>query len=232
MLISVPANLELGPGAQENICEIRADNFSPTGGRIDVLDVQSNYNHVNLIEEIGARAATQYTVRLGPSAAYNAIQFSTQQAVTGVLDSTGVPIGKRAKNLIRQVGPGLIDAPAGEVICVECWSTSPGGLIQSELKCWVAPALCVLIRAVAWVKKNKDDEARVYFAKNRGYSTKNRVTFPKNHHGSQSIVIDRYASIDIDPQWVFEEGDILSFAMDTGIHGDATVAATALLRFI
>lgn len=231
--------LLLDHGSQENICEIRADAFPNAvglGTTVNVVDVEGRYNEVHCVEEVGTIADTQYTVRLGDEAIYNQISASTQQVVTGFLDDSVIADGKRAKNIVRQTGPALINkGRSGGVVSETFYGAIAAAQTQLQVKRWIAPAKCVVSKVSGRLDTAAPTggDTRIYFAKNSVFSTTNRVTWSDSEAVSvKSINTDTSASVDINDVWVLDEGEFITFAVDTPSGGGVTVAATMDVLYI
>lgn len=231
--------LDLSYGAQENICEVRADTFVDQialGTTIQVANVDGRYNKVHLIEEIGARGDTQYSVRIGGTAIYNEIEYSTQNVVTAKVDESSTVQGRRAKNIIRQIGSGLISngRPGSEAI-VNHYFTLAAAQTQSLQEIWIAPAKCVITKVQGRLNATAPTggDTRLYFAKEAGYSTSNRVTWAASEASTlKSITTDVSASVDINTNWTLEEGDRIFISGDTPSGGGASFSASLYVKFV
>lgn len=231
--------LHLSYGAQENIVDIRADTFPSQiglGTRIDVIAVDGRYNKVHLVEEIGPRADTQYSVMIGDEAIYNEIDFSTQQIVTGAIDDSLSPAGKRAKNIIRQTGTALISkGRSGSESSEGFYAAVAAGQTQAAQKIWIAPAKCVVTYVAGRLNTTAPlgGDTRIYFAKNAAYATNNRLVWSASEAVSvKSITTDTSAGTDIGTRWVLDPGDFITMAVDTPGGGGVTVTGTMFVRYI
>ena len=102
--------LYIGEGGQENNIQIRADTFVGQNGggtTIKVAEIKGSFNSVEILEEIGDRADTQYTVSfVGANPRYNYVKYETQQIVTDDVqfDVSGPAVGKNiAQNIGRPI---------------------------------------------------------------------------------------------------------------------------------
>ena len=229
----------LSYGAQENKIEVRADTFPNQiglGTTVNVLDIDGKYNEVSLKEEVGSIADTQYTVRLGTDAIYNDVVFSTQQVVTAAIDDSASPVGKRAKNILRQNGPALISrGRAGSEGTEGFYMTVAANQVQAVQKIWIAPAKCVVTRVSGRLNATAPTggDTQIYFAKNSAFATNNRVSWAASEAVSvKSITTDTSASVDIGSQWTLNEGDLITMAVTTPSGGGVTATATFFVRYI
>lgn len=227
-------------GAIENEIWLRADTFISQIGlspsrRIDVVDLRGNGNTVHFSEEIGSRAATQYSVRLGPSIVYSRVNGSTQQIVTGFLDDSDVAIGKRVKNTVRQTGSGLLVSRGGEAQDFSAYAVVAAGQTQLSIHEWSVPAKCVVTSYGTKLAgaAPSGGSTYVWFAKNADFTTSNRVEFTEGGSGDrQGVVVDQIAANDIPDRWCLEAGDTIVIAVTTPGGGGATVTAGFSVMYV
>lgn len=224
-------------GAQENDCVVRADTFVPqgVGSRIDVVNVDGSYNKVKFVEEIGSRAETQYSVRLGEFAIYNEVEGSTQNIVTGFLDDTSSPVGKRPKNIVKQTGSGLLSRMGGRSDTITARKETPAGSTTIPVFVFVAPRKCIVTHFSGYteVTAPAGGSSFLYFAKNGVTSTSNRLTWAAGEAASSKTTqVDTGAATDINERWVLEAGDRLNILVTTPAGGGLNVNATAHILYI
>ena len=232
--------IHIADGAQENHCEIRADTWPRNGSGVVVVGptaaarIDGNFNHLVMMEEIGVTGVEQHSVVLGPAAAYNYVEFSTQQIAPGyaAIDDTNISLGARATNIIKQVGPGLVNNVAGSAHTVAWHGSVAGGQRQAIQQVWIAPAKCVIVSCRSRLAPNTRSSAFIYFAKNSAFTTINRVEHQDNHNGRVEVVrSDARAAEEIASFWVLEQNDILTIAVDT--HGGSiTGSVTCLIKYV
>ena len=228
--------LKLGYGAQENECEVRADTFPSqlgSGTTVNVIDVDGGFNTVTFVEEIGSIADTQYSVRLGDNAIYNVVSGSTQNIVTGFLNDASSPQGKREKNIIKQLGSGLLDAASTEVFSF--YGSVPAGVTQSIVKVIPVRKKCVVssIQVLCTTITGATD-TRFYVAKNAAFATDNRLVMPASTAANTVYTqkIDSSAGVDIGAQWSYSPGDRINIAFDIPATGAQIMAATVSIVYI
>ena len=223
-------------GAQDNIIDIRADNFVSQiglGTTINVVDCEGNYNQIKIQEELGVKADTQYVVRYGADSAYNHTKFHTQGIGTGVVDDsaiTGV-----SKNIVEQIGLGGLSSTGGQMMSVHHYTADviPLSVTQEVRDVWIAPKKCIVTRCVAKLTANTTTTVQCYFAKNAVYSTSNRIEFTSGQGTTfENIITDPTAAGAIDAQWELEEGDSIYMAVTNGAGETNRALMSFLVKFV
>lgn len=219
-------------GALENDIDIRADTFVSQltlGTTIYVAEILGQYNHVRLQEEIGARADTQYSVRLGADSAFNEIEYHTQNVVTGRVknDSTS------NRNTIRFMRPNL--NLGGEIVTVSHYAQT--GIVtatnQEVRQKWIAPCPCVVVRMSGVFDANviTSGVAQVHAAKNGVYDGSNLLQFVVG----EGVVAkhqdtDPSAGTPINARWVLAKGDVLHLGFTNTSPNTVKGTVTAHIR--
>lgn len=228
--------VDFGYGAQENIFEMRADTFvtQVAPARIDIINLDGSFNYGNAVEEIGSRAPTQYSVRIGDEAIYNDISVSTQNIVSGLIDESSSPIGKRAKNIIKQTGSALISSATGATGDFGVAQSVAAAQSQFIIGTFVAPSRCVVSRFVGVLQSvaPSGGQTRIYAAKNSNFVAENRISWDAGDAiVAKSIIPDSSASLDISPIWILSAGDFITFAVDTPSGGGVPALASILVKY-
>lgn len=209
--------LQIGLGAQENHVSVRADTFVAQHGQgtaIYVVEILGSVNEVDLNEEIGGRADTQYSIRFGPDAINNVVRYHTEQVVTDVVldEAPGV-----SKNLAIQ--KNRLGAPQGQTVNVHHYTRVPvEPLTSDEVRDeWVAPHRAIVTKVAAALDGNTTAPFRCYVAKNGDLGSATPIVFPKGHGAdAKFLVTDPHFGQPINPIWQLEAGDRLTFAFSNG----------------
>jgi len=211
----------LGEGAQENHVQVRADTFGSQIGQgttIKVVDVKGSFNSVEVAEEIGARADTQYTAYVsGSNARYNTIKYSTQQVVTAAYEdaTTGSSVGKNVGiNITRSQ-----DIGGSDTFTVSGYA-SISASSTSSISGFVAPCPCVLIRASARAAYSPTSYTRFYFAKSGSIDTLQRLTWSSSDAAGtvKTKFNDPTSAGTIDSRFIYAAGEFC----DVSVHQDAS----------
>lgn len=223
----------LGHGAQENTVELRADTFIPqngTGATIAVADILGSYNRLSIEEEIGARADTQYTIRLsGPNARYNRIEYSTQQVVTAaVRDETyGSAAGK---NVVTDMGrPGSITGGDTFAVSGHARATGAGSAVHDRI---LMPGRAVLVKAKAVNDALPANLTHLHLER-RGEAIQTFTWGSTTRPGTvRSLDTDKTAAGTIGDGFLFEEDDILTVRIEQDAAGQNAIGYTLYFKVL
>lgn len=227
--------LYLGEGAQENHISLRADTFISQNGdgtTIRVVDVLGSYNVVEVSEEIGARADTQYTaVVRGPWAIYNTISYSTQQVVTAaVLDDTNST--NQGKNVFK--GMGRPQALTGGDVSTVTGYISAAASSNQIYNSFIANRRCLLVSAYCRAVSTPASYTRFYFAKNGSVDTVQRLVFSSGDAPGtvKSLKTDPTARGVINPNFIYAEGEPCSISVDQDVSGGNILQYTLIFKYL
>jgi hypothetical protein len=207
----------LGEGAQDNIINVRADTFQSdigNGTTLSVVKVRGSYNYVNISEEVGSRADTQYTVRFeGTNPRYNHVDYMTQQVVTeAIFDNTsGIGVGKNTARFAQRDS----QPDGGQIFTVSGYESVVAGT-NTLYNSVMLPGPCKLVKVVARASYSPTSYTRFYFAKNGSVDTLQRLTWSSSDSANtiKTKLVDQYASTAIDSRFIYDEGDFVDVTID------------------
>lgn len=227
--------LFIGEGAQENVIEIRADNFVTqigSGTTINGALIRGRFNSVVIEEEIGVRADTQYTVAfVGSNPIYNYVKYKTQQVVTDDVNdaTTGSAVGKNiAENIGRPINVG-----GGYTFTISGLAVASVGSTNTYDEI-ILPGPAVLVKAYGRATSTPASFTRLYFAKNGTIDTVQRLTWGSGDAAGtvKSLNTDPTASGTIDSRFIYEEGDRVPIRVDQDATGGNTVSYTLFFKML
>lgn len=226
--------LVIEEGALENHVRVRADSFvtqTGEGTTIYVADIGGQFNDVVLDEEIGPRADTQYSVRLRADAAYNVIDYHSQNVVTArVLNqATGHRNILRWRRPTQNLGGNLAGSHHYTLTAISASAN------QEIRDVWIAPAPCVLVRAAAKLDANVATSGTfyAYVAKNGTYTANNRIEFAVGEGTTTKYLDgDTSTSTPIDANLVLAKGDALNIAFSNSSPDSIKCAVSWHVRFL
>lgn len=230
----VRSALVIEEGAIENNIQIRADTFvtqTGLGTTIYVAEILGSQNTVYLDEEIGSRADTQYSIRLGPDSFWNNIEYKTQNVVTGKLknDSTTGRNSVKYNSLTQSIGSELT------IISWDTFSTAaiPDPSTATTRKVWLAPAPCTVVRCAANLGANlAGGTFTAYFAKNGVPTANNGISFTTGQGlAPKYIEGDPAAATPIISEFKLAKGDTMVFDYTAAGTGAVHVSSTCAVRF-
>jgi hypothetical protein len=225
----------IGEGGQENDVEIRADTFVAQNGggtTIKVAEIRGSYNTVQISEEIGSRADTQYTVSFGgANPRYNLVRYKTQQVVTAnVQDNTsGSAVGK---NMAEDAGRP-INISGGHNFTISGIATATAGSANTYDEI-ILPAPAILIKAYGRATNTPTSFTRLYFAKNGSVDTVQRLTWDSGDAAGtvKSLNTDPTSAGTIDSRFIYAENDRVPIRIDQDAGGSNTVSYTLYFRLL
>lgn len=227
--------LYVGEGAQDNHIQMRADTFVSQiglGTTIRVGEVRGSYNHIQLDEEVGSRADTQYTLQFaGDNARYNVVDYLTQNVVTAAVNdvTTGTAV---AKNYARfHVRPGK---PSGKDLFTISGYESVGAGTNTVYNTCVLPGPCVLHAVEALNGVTPTSYTRLYFAKNNVQDTTNRVVWGSGDGALtlKELITDATAAGTIDSRFIYARGDRCDITIDQDGGAGQQVYYTLYFRML
>jgi hypothetical protein len=227
--------LYIGEGGQENNIQIRADTFVGQNGggtTIKVAEIKGSFNSVEILEEIGDRADTQYTVSfVGANPRYNYVKYKTQQIITDDVqfDVSGPAVGKNiAQNIGRPINidGGYTFTISGRVVVV-----ANSALSYDEI---ILPGPCILLKAYGKASLTPASYTRLYFAKNGIIDTVQRLTWGSGDSAPslKSLNTNPTFAGTINSNFIYAEGDTIPIRVDQDATAGNTVAYTLFFKML
>jgi len=226
----------LGPGAVDNVVDVRADGFYRTGTNdVEVLSILENArdNVVTISEEVGdislslpkGTPSSQHTVHLSEGASYNVVRYSTQNdghdrdRTPATCKDQATAKGIVTKNLVQQ--PARLSSMGGQRTLISFQTPDPvRPRVDKKVEYrWVAPTRTIVTNVAAVLDRKSTGEVQVFVAKNGKFSDSNRITFAPGEGGT--------AAVPIDPQWELAAGEVLVLAVSNSGGEPIAVSVTA-----